>query len=61
MLAFPETQENIFHYFLFLTGPTFIFSVTVVAGRLLASLSGTNWPDFASLTLVDVLLIIILI
>jgi len=42
----------------FLTGPTLIFSVTVVAGLLVASPDGTNCPVRASLTLVEVLLIL---
>jgi len=38
-------------------GPTLIFSVTVVAGRLFASFEGTNLPVLASRTLVLVLAI----
>ena len=44
----------------FLVGPTLIVSLTVVAGLLVASLSGTNLPERASLTLVDVLLIFLI-
>jgi len=41
-----------------LIGPTLIVSVTVVAGLLVASLAGTNCPVRASLTRVEVLLMI---
>jgi hypothetical protein len=42
------------HYLRFLVGPTLTVSVTVVAGRLLASPVWTNCPVRASRTLVDV-------
>src|SRR5665647_67939 len=58
-LGLMQTKTVLKHYLeCFLTGPTLIVSVTVVPGLFAASLLGTNCPVPASLTLVDVLLMI---
>lgn len=54
-----QTKTVLKHYLeCFLVGPTLIVSVTVVPGLFTASLLGTNCPEPASLTLIDVLLMI---
>ena len=56
-LSLMQTKTVLKHYLeCFLVGPTLIVSLTVVPGLFSASLFGTNWPEPASLTLVDVLL-----